>query len=126
VGQAVSATAWAGELRGLVDARVREEVLYREALAMGLDQGDSVVRNRLGQKLEFLIEDLAAAREPSEATRRVLRGAPSGLPAARSFSHAYFSPDRRGRAAQADARLVLAGLRAGLSRPRWPIEATAS
>jgi hypothetical protein len=38
-----------GELRGLVDARVREEVLYREALAMGLDQGDGMIRRQLAQ-----------------------------------------------------------------------------
>jgi hypothetical protein len=72
------------ELHGLVHAGVREEVLYREALAMGLDEDDSVVRRRLAQKLEFLIEDLAAAREPSEAELSALRAAPSSLPAAGS------------------------------------------
>jgi peptidyl-prolyl cis-trans isomerase C len=103
------------ELKGLVDARVREEVLYREALAMGLDQDDGIIRRQLAQKLEFLIEDLAAAREPSEVELSAFfeeRQAAYRLPARVSFSQVYFSPDRRGRAAEADARLVLAGLRA--------------
>ena len=48
----------AKELKGLVDAYVREEVLYREALALGLDRDDTIIRRRLAQKLEFLTEDL--------------------------------------------------------------------
>jgi peptidyl-prolyl cis-trans isomerase C len=103
------------ELQGLVDARVREEVLYREALAMGLDQDDSIIQRRLAQKLEFLIEDLAAAREPSDAELSAFfeeRQAAYRLPGQVSFSQVFFSPDRRGRAAEADASLVLAGLRA--------------
>ena len=102
------------EMQGLVDARVREEVLYREALAMGLDQDDSILRRRLAQKLEFLIEDLAAAREPSEAELSAFfeeRQAAYRLPARVSFSHVFFNPDRRGRGAERDASLVLAGLR---------------
>lgn len=46
------------ELDGLIEAFVREEILYREALALGLDQDDSVVRRRLRQKMEFVSEDL--------------------------------------------------------------------
>ena len=42
------------ELRGLVTAHVREEVLCREALALGLDRDDTIVRRRLAQKMEFL------------------------------------------------------------------------
>ena len=45
------------ELRNLVDGLIREEVLYREALALGLDRDDTVVRRRLVQKVEFLIAD---------------------------------------------------------------------
>jgi hypothetical protein len=44
----------AQELRSLVDDYVREEVLFREALAMGLDRGDEIARRRLVQKMEFL------------------------------------------------------------------------
>lgn len=50
----------AQELQGLVDGWVREEVLYREGLAMGLDRDDAVVRRRIAQKLEFLADSEAA------------------------------------------------------------------
>lgn len=55
------------EREGLVAEHVREEVFYREALALGLDRDDAIVRRRLRQKLEFLAEGLAAAGEPSDA-----------------------------------------------------------
>ena len=48
------------ELRGLVDDYVKEEVFYREAIAMGLDRDDTVIRRRLRQKMEFVSEDAAA------------------------------------------------------------------
>ena len=53
------------ELRGLVDARVREEVLYREAVAVGLDRNDIVVRRRMVQKMELLSQDLALLVDPT-------------------------------------------------------------
>lgn len=104
----------ADELRALVDGHVREEVLYREALRMGLDQGDSIIRRRLAQKLEFLMEDLAAARKPTNAelaTFFALHSDRYRIPGRVSFSQIFFSPDRRGPAAEQDARLLLAGLR---------------
>ena len=55
------------ELERLVAARVQEEVLYREAVALGLDRGDPVVRRRLGQKLSIAWADLAALELPEEA-----------------------------------------------------------
>ena len=55
------------EMRSLVESKVREEILYREALALGLDQGDTIVKRRLAQKMEFLFEDLSALREPTRA-----------------------------------------------------------
>ena len=48
------------ELEGLIRDRVREEVYYREALAMGLDRDDTIIRRRLQQKLEFVTDDVAA------------------------------------------------------------------
>ncbi len=56
------------ELAELQDAFLRQEVLVREARALGLDQGDSIVRNRLAQKMEFLTLSLAQASEPDDAT----------------------------------------------------------
>ena len=62
------------EMRGLVESRVREEILYREALALGLDQGDTIVKRRLAQKMEFLAERrLGAARSNRRRTACVVR-----------------------------------------------------
>ena len=55
------------ELDGLIQDHIREEVLYREAMAMGLDRDDTIVRRRLRQKMEFLSEDLIQLEEPEEA-----------------------------------------------------------
>jgi hypothetical protein len=104
------------DLRGLIEEHVRVEVLYREALALGLDRDDTVVRRRLAQKLEFLTEDVAALRDPTdaelaayfEANRERYR-----TPARISFTQVYFNQDRRGGAAHQDASLALASLRAG-------------
>ncbi len=71
----------AAELDGLIQQYIRESVLYREALTMGLNKHDSVIRRRLAQKLEFLAKDLVALTPPpsrssrpiSPNTRRVIR-----------------------------------------------------
>ena len=55
------------ELENLVEARIREEVLYREALAVGLDTNDMVVRRRMVQKMEMLSQDLALLADPTDA-----------------------------------------------------------
>ncbi|MBW2671011.1 MAG: hypothetical protein JRD87_14240, partial [Deltaproteobacteria bacterium] len=54
------------DLRGQVNQLIREQILSREAVAMGLDEGDIVVRRRLVQKVEFLFKDLSAMTEPTE------------------------------------------------------------
>lgn len=58
------------ELVGLIEDHIREEVYVREALALGLDQDDTVIRRRLRQKMEFLSESASAALEPSDAELR--------------------------------------------------------
>jgi peptidyl-prolyl cis-trans isomerase C len=106
----------ARELRGLVSDHVREEVLYREALAMGLDRNDTIVRRRMAQKMEFLGQDIAAAVEPDEAMLRKFfeQNAARYAKAARvSFRHVYFSKDRRGERLDADAREALVLLSRG-------------
>lgn len=55
------------ELEGLVAEYVREEVLYREALALGLDRDDTIIRRRLRQKMEFVSDEAAAIETPTEA-----------------------------------------------------------
>lgn len=54
------------EFRGLVEEYLKEEVLYREALEMGLDRDDQIIRRRMRQKLEFLTSDLVESVEPSD------------------------------------------------------------
>ncbi len=53
------------ELRAIIDDFVREEVYYREALTLGLDRNDTVVRRRLRQKMEFLTDSGAELLEPA-------------------------------------------------------------
>ena len=59
-----------GELAGLVDDFVREEIYYREALTLGLDRDDTVIRRRLRQKMEFLGDAGAGALVPDDAELR--------------------------------------------------------
>jgi peptidyl-prolyl cis-trans isomerase C len=103
------------QLESLVDARVREEIFFREAQALGLDRNDTIVRRRLAQKMEFLAEDLAGSADPTRDELRawyVAHGERFASPARTSFRHLYFSPDRRGARAQDDAAASLAKLRA--------------
>ena len=55
------------ELKGLIDDYVKEEIATREAVAMGLDRDDTIIRRRLRQKLEFLIEDASEQAPPTDA-----------------------------------------------------------
>lgn len=53
------------QLANLVQEYVDDEVMYREALRMGLDQDDEIVRRRLIQKMQFLQRDLAPTETPT-------------------------------------------------------------
>jgi peptidyl-prolyl cis-trans isomerase C len=55
------------EMRGLVEQKVSEEILSREALALGLDKNDEMIKRRLAQKMDFLAEDIAALQDPGDA-----------------------------------------------------------
>ncbi|MFN0066367.1 MAG: peptidyl-prolyl cis-trans isomerase [Limisphaerales bacterium] len=106
------------ELRGLVTAHIREEVLYREALELGLDRDDTIVRRRLAQKMEFLTDDLAGGAEPDEAALRRFfteNEARYARPARVSFRHVYFSREKRGASAETVALEGLAALERGAS-----------
>jgi peptidyl-prolyl cis-trans isomerase C len=104
------------ELDGLVQSYIREEVLYREALALGLDRDDQVVRRRLAQKIEFLAQDLATAGEPGEAELRVFYEEHPEIfeePARITFSHIYINTDKHGAESVAVAERYLAELESG-------------
>ncbi len=103
------------ELKGLVNSYIKEEVYYREALALGLDQNDTILRRRLMQKMEFLSNDLAELNQPDEtALNKYFRENQEKykLPARVSFTHIYFSFDKRGAKVVEDAKSVLSGLSA--------------
>ena len=101
----------ARELQSMVEDKVREEVLYREGLAMGLDKDDTIVKRRMAQKMQFIAEDVAAAHEPSTAELKAWfdeNKSKFALPSRYSFRHIYFSPDKRGKNAHDDAANALA------------------
>jgi peptidyl-prolyl cis-trans isomerase C len=98
------------EFQAMVEDKVREEVLYREGIAMGLDKDDTIVKRRMAQKMQFLAEDVAAAHEPSTAELKAWfeqNKKKFALPSRYSFRHLYFSPDKRGKSAQEDAAQAL-------------------
>jgi peptidyl-prolyl cis-trans isomerase C len=83
----------------LVENFVREEIFYHEALKLGLDQDDEIIRRRLVQKYEFLQQDLAAPAEPTDSQLREYYNQHLEhyrRPDTVSFTHVYFSPDARG------------------------------
>ena len=97
------------EMTGLIDSYVREEVLYREALALGLDQDDPVIRQRLQMKMDFIGEAAAATEVPAEDELAAWYAAHAAefAPAARvSFEQVMLSDP-------AEAEAVRAALAAG-------------
>ncbi|MDH3684669.1 MAG: peptidylprolyl isomerase [Myxococcales bacterium] len=99
------------ELDGLIDDFITEEILYREALELGLDRNDLVIRRRLRQKMEFLAQDLSNPTADDAALQAFLAENPDRFrePERWSFRQLFFDPARDG-AARASERL--AGLRA--------------
>jgi parvulin-like peptidyl-prolyl isomerase len=86
-------------LQVLIDSYIREEIYYREAIALGLDRNDTILRRRMMQKMEFLTSDLADLNQPDEATISQYFQENLDkyeLPARISFSHIYFSAAKRG------------------------------
>ena len=98
------------EFEAMVEDKIREEVLYREGLAMGLDRDDEIVKRRMAQKMQFLSEDIATAHEPTSEQLKAWfekNKQTFALPSRYSFRHLYFSPDKRGKNAQEDAAKAL-------------------
>lgn len=101
------------ELQTLVDQYIRDEIFYQEALALGMDRNDIIVRRRLIQKVEFLAEDVSALQEPSDqALEDYLQAHPERyqIPGRVSFSQVYFSRELRGKTVEADAEAALTQL----------------
>ncbi len=102
------------ELRGALEQHIRQEVLYREALARGYDRDDLVVRRAMQQKMEFLAASQAVQEPPTEEEIEAffaLRQERYRLPAVLSFQQVYLSADQRGAGVEQAAIDVLARLR---------------
>lgn len=103
------------ELDGLISGYVKEEIFYRQALAMGLDQDDQVIRRRLTNKLQFVSEDLANQTEPSDSELVAwMQAHPEAVrrEPVLSFAQVYVATDRRGDdGARAEAARLLSRLR---------------
>src|SRR5262249_30114133 len=96
----------ADERRALIDRYVESELLYREALALGLDRGDTIVRRRLVQKMQFVLETAGDGEQPGDdELRALIARAPErwAQPTRLSFTH-VFVPS--GDAAPLRARLL--------------------
>ncbi len=101
------------ELEGLVRNHVREEVYCREAIALGLDKDDAVIRRRLRQKMEFVSDDVAAQAEPTEADLKAYLAAHADafrLERRITFRQVFLNPERHGTHLAADAQRLLAEL----------------
>jgi len=101
------------ELQQLVDEFVREEALHREALAMGMDRGDYIIRQRLVQKVEFLLENMVnQSLAPDDQTIAEFFASHRDdyqVDAVYTFTHIFFDGDERGwEQAKADAESLLA------------------
>jgi len=89
------------ELRNLIDAYVREEILYREGAALGLDRDDIVVKRRVRQKLEVMGEELASTAAPTDAELSAYLAAhPARFkePAVLTFEQVFLGPITAGEA----------------------------
>lgn len=103
------------ELSGLIDNWVREEVFYREALVMGLDKDDPVVRRRLQQKVEFILDSAMPAAPTDAELQQWLDAHPDDylIDGRYTLSQVYFDPGRRGEKLEVDIVDALAALNAG-------------
>jgi peptidyl-prolyl cis-trans isomerase C len=104
----------------LCKARFAKRYLNREAMGLGLDKDDTIVKRRLAQKMDFLAEDLSSLGEPTVDELKIWfdkNGQRFALPGLVSFRHVYFSFDRRGENARADAAAMLGKLSDSSANP---------
>jgi parvulin-like peptidyl-prolyl isomerase len=107
------------ELAGLVDAYVRDEILYREGLALGLDRDDALIKRRVRQKFEVIAEEQSAREPPSDADLTAYITANEGrflLPATASFEQIFFDNART----PADVERAVAAARVALAHGADP------
>jgi hypothetical protein len=101
------------EFEGLIRDRVREEVYYREALALGMDKDDIIIRRRLRQKMEFIANDIVKQAEPTdEDLSEFLAKHPElfNVETCYNFRQIYLNPDRHGKSLKQDITRLLSEL----------------
>ena len=101
------------ELDGLVQDNIREEVFVREAMALGLDKDDVIIRRRLRQKMEFVSDDIAAQAQPTDAELGAyLIAHPDSFRVEQrfTFSQVYLNPTKHGAILARDVAQLLARL----------------
>jgi len=104
------------EAAALLERYLDNEVLYREALAQGLDRGDIIVRRRLIQKMEFVLEASEPIASPSDAQLQLYLDTHAERYATRdrvSLTHVFVSTDRHGDAADSRVAALHAQVAAG-------------
>jgi predicted ABC-type ATPase len=103
------------EIDGLIQAYIKEDVLYRQAVAMGLNEDDPITRRRMAQKLEFLTSDLSQLQQPAEGELEQYfeeNQESYREPDVISFIQIFIDPDARGDATLVDAAEILEQVRA--------------
>lgn len=108
------------ELEGLIREYIREEVCTREALALGLDKDDAVIRRRLRQKIEFISDGVASQADPTdEQLQKYLQAHPDAFRGERqlSFTQVFLDPQKHGENLTRDINQMLADLRLAGSKP---------
>jgi hypothetical protein len=98
------------ELAGVIRDHVRTQILYREAVAMGLDNGDIVIERRLAQKVELVARSLITPEEPTDQVLSDWYAANTDRfrqPDLYTLTHVFFDPDIRDESTLEDARAVL-------------------
>ncbi len=102
------------EWQGLIRERVREEVYYREALALGMDKDDLIIRRRLQQKMEFVSDDVNARAEPTdEELKAYLQAHPESfrLEQRFTFRQVFLNPEKHRSSLARDTSRLLAQLK---------------
>ena len=111
----------ASELQGLVDSYVRDEVMYREGVAMGLDANDPVIKRRVRQKLDVMSEEIGNQKAPTDAELSAyLSNNPEAFRQASvlSFEQVFFSGDAPAAEVERQSREALALLNKGTAAAR--------
>jgi hypothetical protein len=100
------------EMDGLIESYLRDEIYYREALAMGLDKDDGLIRRRMRQKVEYILEDILAQADPTDEVLTAFMQKHIDryrLEAQISFQQVYLNPDRRKDMVGDDAEIMVVG-----------------